>query len=49
VLATADQHADKLAVYGIETALKLLKSKAPIKTLGGVIETPIDLVVGSKK
>nr|WP_254783990.1 sugar ABC transporter substrate-binding protein [Collimonas sp. OK307] len=49
MLATADQHADKLAVFGIENALKLLKSKAPIKSMGGFVETPIDLVVASKK
>lgn len=49
MMATAEQHADKLAVFGIENALRLLKSKAPIKSMGGVIETPIDLVVGSKK
>jgi ribose transport system substrate-binding protein len=49
MLATADQHADKLAVFGIENALKLLKSKAPIKSMGGVVETPIDLVAGGKK
>ncbi|MEC5162091.1 ribose transport system substrate-binding protein [Janthinobacterium sp. CG_23.3] len=47
--ATAEQHADKLAIYGIENALKFLKAKAPIKTLGGVVETPVDLVAGSKK
>ena len=29
VLATADQHADQLAVYGIELALKLLKGERP--------------------
>jgi ribose transport system substrate-binding protein len=29
VLATADQHADQLAVYGIELALKLLKGEKP--------------------
>jgi ribose transport system substrate-binding protein len=49
MLATADQHADKLAVFGIETALKLVRSKAPIKTMGGVVETPIDLVVAGKR
>jgi ribose transport system substrate-binding protein len=48
ILATADQHADKLAVFGIENALKMLKSKAPIKTMGGVVETPIDLVTAKK-
>jgi ribose transport system substrate-binding protein len=29
VVATADQHADKLAVFGIEAALKILKGEAP--------------------
>jgi ribose transport system substrate-binding protein len=29
VTATADQHADQLAVFGIETALKILKGSAP--------------------
>jgi len=29
VVATADQHADQLAVYGIEAALKILKGDAP--------------------
>jgi ribose transport system substrate-binding protein len=48
VLATADQHADQLAVYGIELALKLLKGeKPPADTT-----TPVDLItaesLGSK-
>ncbi len=29
VVATADQHADQLAVYGIDAALKILKGEAP--------------------
>ncbi len=29
VIATADQHADQLAVFGIEAALKVLKGEAP--------------------
>ena len=29
VVATADQHADRLAVFGIEAALKILKGEAP--------------------
>lgn len=49
MIATAELHADKLAVFGIENALKLLKSKAPIKSMSGVIETPVDLVVSTKK
>jgi ribose transport system substrate-binding protein len=44
VVATADQHADKLAVFGIETAIKTLKDKSAAKA--GVIETAVDLVVG---
>jgi ribose transport system substrate-binding protein len=40
VLATADQYADKLAVFGIEYALKMLKTKsAPADR-----ETPVDLI-----
>jgi ribose transport system substrate-binding protein len=40
ILATADQHADRLAVFGIEFALQLVKGEAPHadKT------TPVDLV-----
>ena len=44
VAATADQHADQQAVYGIETALKALAAKTPQAQLGGVVETPVDLV-----
>ena len=29
VVATADQHGDRLAVFGIEAALKILKGDAP--------------------
>jgi ribose transport system substrate-binding protein len=29
ILATADQHADRLAVFGIEFALKLIRGEAP--------------------
>jgi ribose transport system substrate-binding protein len=29
VVATADQHGDRLAVFGIEAALKILKGEAP--------------------
>jgi len=40
VFATADQHADQLAVFGIEFALEMLKSgEAPADR-----ETPVDLV-----
>ena len=40
VLATADQHADKLAVFGIETALKILAGEAT----PGDVQTPVDLI-----
>jgi ribose transport system substrate-binding protein len=40
ILATADQHADQLAVFGIEYALEMLKSKTPPRDR----ETPVDLV-----
>ncbi len=41
VLATADQHGDKLAVYGIEAALKVIKGEsAPADQ-----QTPVNVVV----
>lgn len=40
MLATADQHADRIAVFGIEYALQLLASGADPADL----ETPVDLV-----
>jgi ribose transport system substrate-binding protein len=40
ILATADQHADQLAVFGIEYALEMLKEK----TTPADRETPVDLV-----
>jgi ribose transport system substrate-binding protein len=40
ILATADQHADRLAVYGIEYALDMLKTQAAPSNR----ETPVDLV-----
>jgi ribose transport system substrate-binding protein len=40
ILATADQHADRLAVYGIEYALDMLKTQAAPRNR----ETPVDLV-----
>jgi ribose transport system substrate-binding protein len=42
ILATADQHADRLAVYGIEYALDMLKTQAAPRDR----ETPVDLVTG---
>jgi len=43
VLATADQFAAKQAVFGIQTALKMLKNE-PIDAVDGVIKTPVELV-----
>jgi ribose transport system substrate-binding protein len=40
VLCTVDQHADKLAVFGIEYALEILKTKATPADK----ETPVDLI-----
>ncbi|MGX9379971.1 substrate-binding domain-containing protein [Pseudomonas sp. JQ36] len=44
VLATADQFAAKQAVFGIETALKILKGEKVDSGANGVIETPVELV-----
>ncbi len=41
LLATVDQHADQLAVYGVETALKLIGDKHAVVEN---VETPVDLV-----
>jgi ribose transport system substrate-binding protein len=44
VLATADQHGDQLAVYGIEVALKLIADPtAPVADR----ETPVDLITAA--
>ncbi|HEY9171913.1 MAG TPA: sugar ABC transporter substrate-binding protein [Verrucomicrobiae bacterium] len=44
VLATADQHGDQLAVFGIEYALEMLKTRqSPADR-----ETPVDLVTAAK-
>ena len=40
VLATADQHADQLAAYGIDAALKILSGESPPADK----ETPVDLI-----
>lgn len=40
ILATADQHGDQLAVYGIEYALQILECQAELADR----ETPVDLV-----
>lgn len=45
VLATADQHGDQLAVFGIQYALEMLKTKqAPADR-----ETPVDLITAARK
>ena len=44
VLATADQFAAKQAVFGIETALKIVKGEKVDSGTNGVIETPVELV-----
>ncbi|MCA9264269.1 MAG: sugar ABC transporter substrate-binding protein [Planctomycetales bacterium] len=41
VLATADQHGDQLAVFGIEAALKMLADPNVVPT---DVETPVDLI-----
>lgn len=41
VLATADQYGDRLAVFGIETALELLENK---EAQPEDVETPVDLI-----
>lgn len=44
ILATAEQHADRLAVFGIEYALEMIKTKqAPADR-----ETPVDLITADK-
>lgn len=40
VLATADQHADKLAVFGIEYALRILRGETQPQDM----QTPVDLI-----
>jgi len=47
VLATADQHGDQLAVYGIEAALEILATRdtqGPDAVGPADVETPVDLV-----
>ena len=41
VLATADQHGDQLAVYGIEAALRMLENSEAVPE---DVETPVDLI-----
>ena len=40
ILCTVDQHADKLALFGIEYALEMLRTQAPPADK----ETPVDLI-----
>lgn len=44
ILATAEQHADRLAIFGIEYALDMLKTKQPPADR----ETPVDLITAEK-
>jgi ribose transport system substrate-binding protein len=44
ILCTVDQHGDKLAVFGIEYALEMLKTKTPPADK----ETPVDLITAEK-
>ncbi len=44
VVATADQHADQLAVYGIEYALQILRDK----TTPADKKTPVDLITAGR-
>ena len=43
ILATADQHSDQLAVFGIEYALEMLKTKSVPQAR----ETPVDLITAT--
>jgi ribose transport system substrate-binding protein len=45
VFATADQHADRLAVFGIEYALRLLSGE----TQPADMQTPVDVVTGTTR
>ncbi len=44
VLATADQHADRLAVYGIEYALRILHGETKPQDM----QTPVDLITAPR-
>lgn len=44
ILATADQHAAKQAVFGIELALRALAANTPQDKLDEVVKTPVDLI-----
>ena len=47
ILATADQHADQLAVYGIEAALEIVAAGDPASVADS--ETPVDLITGPRQ
>ncbi|AMP01980.1 periplasmic binding s and sugar binding domain of LacI family protein [Collimonas arenae] len=49
VLATADQFASQQAVFGIETVLKAIADKKPQNSLGGTVETKVELVTKDTK
>lgn len=45
VIATAEQYGGKLGIFGVDYALKAIRSDAPLPDL----ETPVDLVAGSPR
>ncbi|HEV3485464.1 MAG TPA: substrate-binding domain-containing protein, partial [Vicinamibacterales bacterium] len=45
VLATADQHADQLAVYGIEYALQIMRGESQPQDK----QTPVDVITAPSK
>ncbi len=49
VLATVDQFGSQQAVFGIETVLKALAEKKTQATLGGTIETKVELIAKADK
>ena len=49
VLATADQFASQQAVFGIETVLKAISEKKPQSSLGGAVETKVELITKDSK
>jgi ribose transport system substrate-binding protein len=49
VLATADQFASQQAVFGIDTVLKAIADKKSQNSLGGTVETKVELVTKDRK
>jgi ribose transport system substrate-binding protein len=49
VLATVDQFGSQQAVFGIETVQKAIAEKKTQATLGGMIETKVELVTKGGK